>query len=38
MQWLSAAIDPGGNGLYRFYLPLIADFCVDDFVLVKSQQ
>jgi hypothetical protein len=38
MQWLSAAIDPGGKRIYRFYLPLIADFSVDDFVLVKSQQ
>jgi bactofilin len=28
---------PEANGLYRFYLPLIADSSVDDFVLVKSE-
>jgi hypothetical protein len=38
MQWLSAAIDPGGKRIIQILSALIADFSVDDFVLVKSDQ
>jgi hypothetical protein len=38
MQWLSAAIDPGGKRIIQILSALIADFSVDDFALVKSEQ
>jgi hypothetical protein len=38
MQWLSAAIDPGGKRIRQILSALIADFSVNDFVLVKSEQ
>jgi hypothetical protein len=30
MQWLQPPSTPEANGLYRFYLPLITDFSVDE--------
>jgi hypothetical protein len=34
----SAAVDPGGKRIIQILSALIADFSVDDFVLVKSEQ
>jgi hypothetical protein len=34
----SAAVDPGGKRIIQILSALIADFSVDDFSLIKSEQ